>query len=373
MTFKAINSDRILVIDALIFKNGKAFGYQEFLFNLLDYFAEHRESLDYARIIIACPKSQIKYFEKYNSKFEIIGFNAECKKNHILIQNRFERQLYLKKSDVVLFTYNYSSLFKNCKHVLVVHDLLYLRKKYLPKRLMRWQRKIFMPISLNKADKIISISDFTKNDIVNNYRVDSSKICTIFNYFNFNKYLPVESYFKCDRPYFVSICSNAYHKNTVSVLKAFKLFCKQDKKHDIVFIGSLSDTASEAYIEYESLDLEIKDRIHILSHISNEELGMIYRNAKCFISLTLFEGLGMPIVEAMYFNLPLILSDLEVCREVVGNVKASFVNPFDIEEIKDVMLKNISETKIINTKSIIQERFSQDKTSGKYIELLNHI
>ena len=365
--------DKTLVIDALIFKNGKAYGYQEFLFNLLDYFSEHRYSFNYVRIILACPKSQTIYFEKYNSKFEILGFNAENKKNHLLVQNRLEKNLQLKKDDVVLFTYNYSSLFKHCKHVLIVHDLLYLRKRYLPKRLMRWQRKIFMPISLKKADKIIAISEFTKKDIINNYKVNNSKICTIYNYFNFNKYFPIDNYFKCERPYFVSICSNAFHKNTVSVLKAYKLFCEQDNEHDIVFIGSLSDNTSEAFIEYDSFPIGIKNRIHILSHISNEELGMIYRNAKCFILLTLFEGLGMPIVEAMYFNLPLILSDLDVCREVVGNAHANFVNPFDIQKIKELMLEIIKSKNTINTNSIIKERFSQENTSGKYIELLNHL
>ena len=362
-----------LVIDALIFFNGKAYGYQEFLFNLLDYFAEYRKFFNYARIILACPKSQTKYFEKYSTFFEIIGFNAENKKNHLLIQNRLEKLLQLKKNDVVLFTYNYSSLIKHCKHVLVVHDLLYLRKKYLPKRLMRWQRKLFMPISLKRADKIIAISDFTRNDIINNYKVNNSKIITIYNYFNFTKYVSVDSYFKFERPYFVSICSNAFHKNTVNVLRAFKLFCEQDNEHDIVFIGSLSDNTSDAFIEYEGLPIDIKNRIHILSHISNEELGMIYRNAKCFILLTLFEGLGMPIVEAMYFNLPLILSDLDVCREVVGNADANFVNPFDIQKTKEIMLKTINSPKNINTNSIIKERFSQENTSGKYIELLNQI
>ncbi len=362
-----------LIIDALIFHDGKAYGYQEYLFNLLDYFAEHRNSFDYERIVLVCPKSQVKSFEKYNSAFEIIGFNAENKKNHLLVQNRMEKLLKLRKNDVVLFTYNYSSLFKHCKHVLVVHDLLYLRKNYLPKRLMRLQRMLFVPISLKKADKIIAISDFTKRDIINNYRVDFSKINTIYNYFNFNKYRPVENYFKCERPYFVSICSTAYHKNTVSVLKAFKIFCEQDNEHDIVFIGALSDKTSDAFIEYDSLPNDIKKRIHILSHISNEELGMIYRNAECFISLTLFEGLGMPIVEAMYFNLPLILSDLEVCREVVGNEKANFVNPFDIETIKEIMLEITGETKNIKSQALIQERFSQENTSGKYIEILNLI
>lgn len=363
--------DNTLVIDALIFENRKAFGYQEYLFNLLDYFFEKRDSFSFNRVIIACPKNQELYFTKYNERFEIIGFNINNKIQHLIMQNLLAKKLKLKKNDTILFTYNYSSIFKSCRHILVVHDLLYLRKKYLPNKMMRWQRYLFIPISLRLADKIIAISNFTKTDILKHYKIHESRICTVYNYFNFKKYSPIEQYFKLSKPYFLSICSTAYHKNTVSVLKAFEQFCKHNSDFDIVFVGGLKDKSSLAYRFYETLSDAIKERIHLLQGISNQELGMLYRNAKGFISLTLFEGLGMPIVEAMYFNLPLILSDLTVCREITEGTRVQFVEPFDINKIEDSMKVIAEKTIITNSCDLVQNRFSKENTSGKYLTILN--
>lgn len=364
-------NNNILVIDALIFENGKAFGYQEYLFNLLDYFFDRREELLYQRVIIACPENQKEFFQKYQSKLEVIGFKIKCKVQHLIVQNLFTKKLKLKKTDTVLYTYNYSSIFKNCFHILVVHDLIFLRRQYLPNVLMRWQRKIFIPISLRHADKIIAISDFTKNDLIKNYKISKGKVITIYNYFNFEKYKTSQDFYKCINPYFISICSTAYHKNTVSVLKAFEKFCKHNSVYDIVFVGGLKDKKSDAFLYYEQLNEDIKKRIHLLTEISNPELGMIYRNAKCFISLTLFEGLGMPIVEAMYFNNQLILSNLEVCREVASGAHCYFVDPFDIDTIVSAMESIVEKNVIVSTRELVQKRFSKENTSGKYIELLN--
>lgn len=362
---------RTLVIDALIFKNGKSYGYQEYLFNLLDYLREYRNALYYGNIVLACPKSKMAYFSKYKDVFNICGFAAESKLQHISIQNRLETVLGLKKDDVVLFTYNYSCLTKHCCHVLVVHDLLFLRKKYLPDRLMRLQRRLFVPVSLKLADCIIAISHFTKSDIVQHYRISESKVFTIYNYFNFGKYKPIAGHTSYARPYFVSICSTAYHKNTISVLQAFSEFCAYNNTHDMVFIGSLTDTSSAAFNTYKRLPPAIKQRVHLLNDISNGELGLLYRNAACFISLTLFEGLGMPIVEAMYFNLPVILSDIPICREIAGQTSALFVRPFDISGTVKAMLSVVSNQKKPDTSAIIQTRFSETNTSQKYINLLN--
>lgn len=371
MLRKALPENKTLVIDALIFENGKAYGYQEYLFNLLDYFYEHRDDFSFKRILIACPESQRQFFSKYAAKFEIACFKITNKLWHLVAQNHLERKLKLTKNDCVLFTYNYSSFFKRCAHVLVMHDLLYLRKSYLPNRLMRWQRKLSIPVSLRKADRIIAISEFTKKDILRHYKIEENKITTVYNYFNFQKYTVTESYFKCEKPYFISICSAACHKNTATVLKAFMRFCSCNDEFHIIFVGGLKNLKSEAYHIYDNMREDIKRRIHILSSISNEELGMIYRNARGFVSLTLFEGLGMPIVEAMYFNLPMVLSDLEIFKEIADVDCAVFVQPFDIEATAKAMLDIADRTEMVNTSSLVQERFSQEKTSERYIQILN--
>lgn len=368
-----------LVIDCLIFQNGKAFGYQEYLFNLLNYFYEHIAEFNYKKVIIACPNSQINFFSKYADRMNVMGFKAETKVQHLLCQQKLESKLYLSKDDTVLFTYNYSSFFKLCKHVLVVHDLLYLRKEYLPNRAMRIQRKLYIPHSVKSADKIIAISNFTKNDICNAFLVDKEKIEAIYNYFNFEKYEELCENKNCQianedlsKKYILSICSGAFHKNTISVLKAFEKVLKSNKEINLYFVGGITDKNSESFVFYNSLTEDIKKRIKFYYHISNYELGLLYKNARLFISATLFEGLGMPIVEALYFNVPTLLSNLDVCHEVAGE-NANYFEPKNIEDIYKEIQNVLYIKQKKDTRSYILEKFSEKQTSAKYIELLNRI
>lgn len=368
-----------LAIDCLIFKNAKAFGYQEYLFNLLDYFYEHRSELEYRKVIVACPASQVACFKKYADKFDVIGFNAESKAQHLLCQQFFALKLHLKKDDAILFTYNYSPFLKICRHILVVHDLLYLRKNYLPNKSMRIQRRMYLPHSVKTADKIVAISEFTKNDICRAFKTDERKIEVIYNYFNFSKYEASDKnqqnqIEKADisRNYILSICSGAAHKNTISVLRAFEIVAVQNSDICLYFVGGITEKTSECFAFYSSLDEKIKKRIKFFYNISNFELGILYRNARLFISATLFEGLGMPIVEALYFNVPVLLSNIEICREVAGE-KAVYFEPLNIDDILQKIMLVISSNEKKTTQGYVLEKFSENATSAKYIELVKHI
>lgn len=85
------------------------------------------------------------------------------------MQSLFPFRFGLNKKDVILFTGNYSALFKRTNHVLVIHDLLFKHKTWLSNRLMRWQREFYLPISIKKADKVICISQFTEKEVLHFY------------------------------------------------------------------------------------------------------------------------------------------------------------------------------------------------------------
>ena len=155
---------RRLIIDTLAFEYGKAFGYQEYIFNLLDYFHAHRSKILYEEIWVICLESQKKYFAKYSDSLNIRAFKCCSIYKRLLIQTLIPFILKLKKSDLVLYTANYSSLIKRSPHVLVIHDLLFKRKSLFPYPLMRLQRQLYLPISINYADTIVAISNFTAND-----------------------------------------------------------------------------------------------------------------------------------------------------------------------------------------------------------------
>ena len=109
----------------------------------------------------------------------------------------------------------------------------------------------------------------------------------------------------------------------------------------------------------------------MFKNISNEELSFLYSNASLFISMTLFEGLGMPIVEAMYLNIPLLLSNLDVCKEVSNNT-GIYCDPFDHSVIAKHLIEFAKAPYKVETKELIEHQYSEVKTSKKYIDLLNN-
>lgn len=361
-----------LIIDCTGFEHGKSYGYETFLLNLLEYFSEKRNDLKYSEVIIACDENQTEYFKNF-SGMEVYGLNSKGNRKKIIQQNLLWKTFHVDKKDVILFPGNYSALTKHCHHVLVIHDLLFQRKKLLGpgKTAFYWQRKLFIPRSIKLADKVIAISNWVKDDIISYYpKQSANKTEAIYSYFDFNKYgnNPSDEIEKlAQNKYFLVVSADYPHKNIATVINAFSVFAKSHFEYKLIIIGNLSD---ERKALISSLSKDIKDKIIILKGISDDDLGLLYRNAKAFISATEFEGLGMPLVEAMYLGTKVISSNLDVAREVTMD-KAIYFNPKDDKQLLNIM-DNLDKYEMpINQKDIIEKRYCAENTSGKYIELLN--
>lgn len=362
---------RRLIIDCLAFEYGKAFGYQEYVLNLLDYLYSHRNLILYDKIIIVCIASQQNYFEKYASRISIIPYHCNSIFKRLILQTWMPFHLSLNKCDLVLYTANYSSLVKKATNVLVIHDLLFKRKSLFPYKLMRYQRRFYLPLSIMNADKIAAISQFTKTDIECYYKkLCRNKVVVIYNYFNFKKYPYAIDDIKKEK-LFILVCSNAVHKNTITVLKAFNLYCTAGGTYNLVMVGALKKgTVAANY--YEQLPNAIKERIVIYDKISNSLLAELYQKSSAYISASLFEGLGMPIVEAMYFNLPVILSDYPVFHEVSLD-KGIYFNPLDQVDLAKRMLYVQRNSINVSYRQQVLEMYSEQNTSQRYVDLFNEL
>lgn len=361
-----------LIIDIIDFKHGRAYGYEEYLLNLLHHIACHRHELLVDDVVLACQTSQYEYLKcEFKDAFNYFTLKGCSYFKCFYNSYRLPRLLGLSVEDVILYTGNYMPLWgRKCRKVLVIHDLLFKHPEFCSSSLyfllFRLQRYIYVPVSLRKADKVIAISDFTKKEIMRYYDKDSDKIVTIYNYFNFNKYDDQEKLTinPIGKPYFLSICSGAKHKNHETMLRAFNEYSITNKTDNFVIVGSLYPTAQEYF---ESLSLGVRNRIVILSHISNADICYLYRNAKGYIAASLFEGLGMPVVEALYFNLPTYLSDTDIHREVSFN-KAYYFSPADWKSLAELLQNN---TVPANLKELIESRYSENNTSSRYISVIN--
>lgn len=357
-----------LVIELLNLERGKAYGFQEYICNLLNYFYYHRNDINYGRIIIWCKDTEKNFFNQYEDRFEVKGYKYSSYLGRHWLQTTLPFKNKLNKNDLIFSPGNITGVVKRCRIVLTIHDLLFKRKDWLPNKLIRLQREFLVPISIKNADLIVAISKFTKEDIENYYPNAKGKIEVIYNSFNFSKY---DGGTATDNVggYFLSISMNADYKNQKSVLKAFRIYRESGGDKQLVIVGRMNPD-SEASREYSRLPQIVKEHIEWKSNISNKELGSIYKGASCFISASKFEGLGMPVVEAMSFDLPVLLSDIPPHREVSMN-KAIYFNPSDVEEIAQKMLAMDFVRR--GYKDDVREMFSEEKTSAAYIRVFNSL
>ena len=257
------------------------------------------------------------------------------------------------------------------KTVVTIHDLV--RQKF-PETMLRenlFVERLLMPRSLKKADAIIAVSASTKNDLIEAYSYTDSKICVIheavLNAKQPEKRLLNESYFLC-------VGTLEPRKNIANSIAAFQKYRAEGGNRHLVIVGGkgwkLKDIASE------SINYNYRDVIHIVGRVNDEDLMAYYRYADVFIYPSLYEGFGLPPLEAMQYGVPVIASNCSSLPEVIGE-GGLFVNPLSIDEICNAM------TALSNNQALHQElgkkaleqskKFSWEKAASETLRLFNSI
>lgn len=369
-----------LVLDLVGFRQGKAYGFQEYISNLLVYFKDNRESICADDIIIACECSQVRYFQDLTgSSFRVHPVSCTGIIGRLVQSHRLPNCLSLSQEDVILYPGNTMPLWggNKCKKVLVVHDLLFRHGEICSTRLsfllFRLHKYIYVPCSLRRATRVIAISEFTKEEIIHYYGIPSSKIEVIYNYFDFGKYgretvrkVPDE-----DGDFVLAVCSGVQHKNHAVLLEGFRMLLETEPNVRCIIVGGLHPDSTHILETYPKA---LRERIRIISHITDADLGYLYAHAKVYVSASCYEGLGMPVVEAMSFGVPVVLSDIAIHREV----SLGQANYFP-KESPDGLYRSLKEV-LSSEMRIGDERraslirhYSDENTSKRYIELINDI
>lgn len=237
----------------------------------------------------------------------------------------------------------------NSKRIVIAHDLIPLTK--LDGTYRYYQRyiyfKYFLGHMFRSVDKIAAVSESTKQDLVRYYRLPESKIVVIYNGFNHflssnnskgdlgegtqqNHYGDYVLYFGNFSP----------HKNLERLIQAVALTRKQ-MDINLVLVGS-SDSAKCKKV---TKRLGIQENVFILGHVSDGRLSEILQKAKAFVLPSLYEGFGMPPLEAMAAGVPVAVSQTSSLPEVCGDA-ALYFNPYDILDIANTIRKLLSDKQV---------------------------
>jgi len=275
------------------------------------------------------------------------------------------RFLKKNKPDIFVSADGFLSLSSGTKQLSIIYDINF---EHFPKDIKLKNRlyfRFFFKRFAKKAQRIATISEYSKMDIVNFYKISPDKIdnvsCGINSFFSplsNEKITEIRAEISNSKPYFFFVGSMHPRKNIKRLLEAFSLF-KQKTASDfkLLIAGSILWTKDEIEKEYNSNFF--KDDIHFIGRVSDEHLADILGAAYALSFVPVFEGFGLPIVEAMQSGVPVICSNVTSMPEVAGDA-AILVNPYDIENIADAM-KQLYNNKDDLRNTLIQKGFMQKK------------
>ena len=235
-------------------------------------------------------------------------------------------------------------LFTNVKSIVLAHDLIPLR--YPSVSFLTLYHLTYVPLILKQSKIILCNSISTANDLNNLYKVPRHKLFPIKLGFNNKRYYPIH---KIRKKFFLIIGRHNPHKNLERVIKAFSIAKINDYK--LVFVGSFD-------MRYTPSLIKIIDKMNI-SHlcvwkgwINDDEKLLLLNECQALIIASLWEGFGLPALEAMACGTPVIASERGSLPEVLSDY-GYFVNPFEIQSIASAM------NAVINDKNCFENALGQ--------------
>jgi|Deesub1362B_J571_1020462.scaffolds.fasta_scaffold00102_53 glycosyltransferase involved in cell wall biosynthesis len=261
------------------------------------------------------------------------------------IGNYLQLPLKLKKesfdlihdpSQISPFLFSFPSL-----KVLTIHDLSPILFPETYGMIHVFLQKYILPKSLKNVDKVIAVSESTKRDIVKYLGFPEEDIKVIYN--------GVEERFK---PLDQDLCSHEYtpyilfvgtlepRKNITTLLKAFYILKKKGIKHKLVIVGGKGWKYRKIYEVVKKLNLS--ENVKFLGHVADDELPKLYSGADLFVYPSLYEGFGLPPLEAMACGCPVITSNVSSLPEVVGDA-GIMVDPLDKNGLADAIYKVLND------------------------------
>ncbi|RJQ44235.1 MAG: glycosyltransferase family 1 protein [Gaiellales bacterium] len=319
------------------------------------------------------------------------GFEAEAaaRDNVTVVHSNFRyqepwRQLLLPlllrrhNIDVCFFTNFVLSVLAHCPMVLTIHDLSF---KLFPRthklRNVIWTRSL-VPVSTRRASRVIAVSHNTKLDLLRGMNVNASKVSVVHEGVDprFNPEPETDDeealkHYGITRPYVLFVGTLEPRKNLNLLIKGFDRVSRQMPDLHLVLAGKRGWMAQAIFDELERRDL--LGRVHVTGYVRDRYLPSLYRQASAFIYPSLYEGFGLPPLEAMASGTPVIVSRSSSLPEVVGEAGV-YVDPLDMDDLARAITEVVSDEGLaarLRARGLEQAaRFSWERAARETLEIL---
>ena len=328
-----------ILIDHQIFSFLEYGGISKYFIGLMNYYHTNRIEFDFSlkysnnQHLSDAPFISVKPF--------FPGLHFPRKGLLLGAINSIESRKLLKIGDFKIFHPTYYDLYflryvKNKSFIVTIHDMipeLFHDNSFLGKLLVKNKR-----ILMDNASKIIAVSQNTKNDILQFYDYNESDIYVVHH--GINVYYPLTDYTDTNK-YLLFIGNRGGYKNFDITIGAIATILQERQDLFLICAGGGSFSESEI-LSFKKLN--IHNQIHH-SPINDATLPFLYKNAICFIFPSLYEGFGIPILEAFSNGCPVILSNKSSFPEVAGDA-AEYFDPHSEESIRKSVIKLLDDEKL---------------------------
>lgn len=238
----------------------------------------------------------------------------------------------IKKQERVIFFPGYiPPLFSFEPYVFTIHDLNHLDRHENSSFFKRIFYKYVILSGCRKAKFIFTVSDFSKNRIVNWAGVSEDKVINVSNGVS-EVFTPIGDKLDFTYEYFLCVSNRKEHKNEFGTLESFKK-ANFSENIKLIFTGCENES-----IRNKINELDLNDRVSFTGFIDSDSLPKLYRGARALVFVSFYEGFGLPVIEAMASGIPVITSNNTSLVEVAGDA-ALLVDPTKIDDIADAMVR----------------------------------
>lgn len=275
----------------------------------------------------------------------------------------------------ILYSFTSHGTLYHRKQIITIHDVICLSFPNSHKG-QYYYFKYFLPFLASQCKHIISISNFTKNEIINTYSIPNKKISVIHNGIDHLEKLKLrdedEGWLEKvtgKKNFCLCVGASYPHKNIETLLAV----CDKMKEVDIKFIIINKPNLYYNFLKKKVEDMQLKNVI-FLPFIESSQLALLYKHARLNIYLSLYEGFGFPPAEASLFGTQSLLSQQPALMEVYGE-GFEYTDPFNTNEIETIISKYVLAEKKIETDSYceLKKKYNWKNAAEKTFDLLRHI
>jgi len=256
--------------------------------------------------------------------------------------------------------------------VVTIHDTVWKRFPDTMPAPALWLDRMLMPASLEQASAIICVSQFTASEVSHFWPEYADKCVVIPSAAVQMADMPPK---KEKQPYILFVGTSEPRKNLHRLLEAFsRLVLNNRIEENLVIAGGSGwgkvDLASLA------VGLNIQDRVFLKGQVEDEQLSQLYRGARCLVLPSLYEGFGLPVLEAMQFGVPVVVSETGSLREITGPA-GLFVDPMSEDSIAQAIEILMKDEDLYARLSILAKKrsteFSWQKAAGELLAVFENV